>query len=158
MAHGLVRFRVGCRKVRRVLLGVVACLVSVTSAAAQGQDVKSVPRAASSRSASLARYVPRRELGLYFESQGLDAHVALWRGSAAYRLLNETKLGTLLEDLAKQGIHLAQQSTPRAKAAQVVSVDQTIEARGTTGISGRGLEPGHANPGRRLRFPQCRVA
>jgi prepilin-type processing-associated H-X9-DG protein len=115
MAHGSVWSRLSCRQVRRVLLGVVACLVSVTSTAVQGQDVKSPPRAESSTTASLARYVPRRDLGLYFESQGLDAHLAAWRGSAAYRLLNETKLGTLLEDLAKQGIDLAQQSSARAK-------------------------------------------
>ena len=115
MAHGSVWSRLSSRQVRQVLLGVVACFVSVTSTAAQGQDVKSAPPAASSRTASLARYVPRRDLGLYFESEGLDAHLVAWRGSAAYRLLNETKLGTLLEDLARQGIDLAQQSSPQSK-------------------------------------------
>jgi hypothetical protein len=63
----------------------------------------------------LARYIPRRELAFYLEFDGLDAHAAAWRASALYKLLNETKLGALLEDLAAQAIEVAERSTPADK-------------------------------------------
>ncbi len=64
---------------------------------------------------TLARYVPRQHLACYLEFDGLNAHAAAWRASAAYKLLNETKLGALLEDLGTQAIELLQQSTPLDK-------------------------------------------
>ena len=87
--------------------------------------------------------MPRRDLGLYLEFQGLDSQLAAWRGSAAYKILNETKLGMLLEDLAGQGIELAQQSVPREKQRQGVRADRFVQARGAAWIRRRGVEPGH---------------
>jgi hypothetical protein len=72
---------------------------------------------------ALAHYVPRDDLVLYLEFDGLDARSTAWRSSAAYKLLNETKLGALIEDLAAQGIDLSQQSVPaekRVKASDIV--------------------------------------
>jgi prepilin-type processing-associated H-X9-DG protein len=60
----------------------------------------------------LARYAPSDELFLLVEFQGLDADRASWERTAAYRLLNETQLGTLIEDLATQGITLGIESEP----------------------------------------------
>jgi prepilin-type processing-associated H-X9-DG protein len=65
--------------------------------------------------ASPSRYIPAQNLGIYLEFEGLDAHEAAWRKSAAFKVLNETSLGTLLEDIAGQVIEQAQQSTPPAK-------------------------------------------
>ena len=64
----------------------------------------------------LARHVPLRDLLLYLEFSGLDAHADAWRNSAACKLLNDTKLGALLEDLVLQGIELAQDTVPRENA------------------------------------------
>ena len=126
MAHASVGSRTGCRQIGRGILGVLPCLVLATlTTAARGQEVKSPPPAAGSSTASLARYVPRRDLGVYFEFQGLDTQLAVWRGSAAYKLLNETKLGALLEDLAGQGIELAQQSVAseqQLKASELIDL------------------------------------
>ena len=51
---------------------------------------------------SLARYVPKDNLVLYFEFAGLDTEGAAWNGSAFAKVLNETKTGVMLEDLAAQ--------------------------------------------------------
>src|SRR6185437_13363201 len=48
------------------------------------------------------RYVPRDGLVLYAESDGLNAHGEAWKKSAAYKMLNETPLGAMLEDLGTQ--------------------------------------------------------
>jgi hypothetical protein len=46
---------------------------------------------ASTSAQSLARYIPDRDLAIYWEFEGLDAHAPAWQGTAAYKLLNETK-------------------------------------------------------------------
>src|SRR5262245_16052332 len=56
---------------------------------------------------SLARLVPAKDLILYAEFDGFDEHAQAWRSSAAYKILNNTKFGALLEDLAAQGIEAA---------------------------------------------------
>jgi prepilin-type processing-associated H-X9-DG protein len=47
---------------------------------------------------SLARYFPRQDLVVYVEFDGVDAHRESWKKTAAYRLLNETTTGVLLEE------------------------------------------------------------
>ncbi len=62
---------------------------------------------------SLARYVPGHDrIAFYFEFDGLEAHRAAWEGSAAYKLLNQTKLGPLLEKLAIQALQDGQGPAP----------------------------------------------
>ncbi len=46
----------------------------------------------------LARYAPGENLVFYLEFAGLGEHEQGWRKTAAYRLLNETSVGRLLED------------------------------------------------------------
>ena len=74
------------------LIAALAPLASAQAPRAPGSDPTK----------SLARYVPAKHLGLYAEFDGLDAHAAAWRQSAAYKLLNDTSLGALLEDIATQ--------------------------------------------------------
>ncbi len=54
------------------------------------------------RPASLARFFPSQDLVAYVEFDGLDAHSEGWRKTAAYRLLNETTTGAMLEDVVAQ--------------------------------------------------------
>ena len=61
---------------------------------------------------SLARNIPRQGLAVYLEFKGLDAQPAAWKSSAAYKLLNKTKLGALLEDMVLQACDLRQKSRP----------------------------------------------
>jgi prepilin-type processing-associated H-X9-DG protein len=93
------------RRVGGLVLGVIFIVASAPGwvrAQARG-DAE-----AQARAAPLARYVPRQGLAGYLEFDGLDAHPAAWKGSAAYKLLNETKLGALLEDIVSQLITQAQ--------------------------------------------------
>ncbi len=78
--------------------------------------------------------MPKQDkLFFYLEFDGLDAHQAAWKNSAAYKLLNDTKLGALIEDLAGQGIELAQQSAPpdkRIKPAELIGLFKLAAKQG----------------------------
>jgi len=71
--------------------------------------------------------VPRQDLFGYLEFEGLEAHQKAWRGSASYKLLNDTKLGALLEDLAAQGIEMYQASAPAEKRVKPADVIETVK-------------------------------
>lgn len=90
-------------------LATIACLLALVFAR-PGVALGQAPR---DGGGSLARYVPRQDnLFCYLEFDGLDAHEAAWKNSSAYRLLNDTKLGPLLDDLAGQVLGLIPQSGP----------------------------------------------
>jgi len=61
-----------------------------------------VATAAGQSPSPLARYVPKDNLTLYVEYKGLDAQADAWRKTAAYKILNETTTGAMLEDLFVQ--------------------------------------------------------
>ncbi|MFO0889376.1 MAG: hypothetical protein U0790_09585 [Isosphaeraceae bacterium] len=104
------RFAGSRREPAHLVLALALTLAALgRSAEVCGQSPLAAP------AAPLARYVPRQDLAAYWELEGLGAHPAAWRGTAAYRSLNETSLGLLLEDVAAQMIDLAQQSTPPAR-------------------------------------------
>ena len=90
-----------------VLAMVVAIMMGGRSAVAQAPG--------SAQAAPLARYLPQQDLAVYLEFEGLDAHAAAWHKSAAYKLLNDTSLGALLEDIAGQVVEMAQASGPPDK-------------------------------------------
>ena len=94
-------------------LTLVLAVSAIGPGTARGQEI--APRAEAGPG-SLARYVPKQDnLFFYLEFDGLDAHQAAWRNSSAYKLLNDTKLGALIEDLATQGIGAIRQSAPPGK-------------------------------------------
>lgn len=74
--------------------------------------------------APLARYIPRDDLGVYAEFDGVDAHTDAWKKTAAYRMLNETPLGLMLEDVGTQFVDqtLAKFPDRRLTGAEVVSL------------------------------------
>ena len=57
-------------------------------------------------------YFPAEGLAILFEHQGLDAHPDAWKGTAAYKMLNETSLGAMLEDIATQVADRALRAVP----------------------------------------------
>ena len=119
----------GARRLRAIVpaLAIIATMAVAQPGIARGQ----APQAGQG---SLARYVPKQDkLFFYLEFDGLDAHQAAWKGSAAYKLLNDTKLGALLEDLAGQGIELAQQSARpdrRIKPAELIGLFKLAAKQG----------------------------
>ena len=65
---------------------------------------------------SPANLIPADNLLFHAEFDGLDAHAAAWRKTAAYRVLTETSTGAMLEDLFAQAI-------PRSPRLQVPAAD-----------------------------------
>jgi len=135
MGHVEVEFHVRFGKLGRRICGLVLgvmLVLATSSEPARGQGAR--PAAAADAAAlPLARCVPRQDLIFYLEFDGLDAHAGAWKNSAAYKLLNDTTLGALLEDLASQGVELAQQSVPpdkQIKGAEVVDLLKRIAREG----------------------------
>jgi hypothetical protein len=129
------RLPMNCGKLVRRSCGLVlgvSLVLAASSEPARGQGARAAaPADAAAR--PLARCVPRQDLVAYLEFDGLDAHDGAWKQSAAYKFLNSTKLGALLEDLAAQGVELAQQSTPpeqRIKGAEVVELLKRLAREG----------------------------
>lgn len=91
---------------------------------------------------SLARYVPAEGLSVYVENDGFGTHSEAWGKSAASKLLNETSLGVLLEDLATQGINAMMAGGPpaagRPSGAEVLNFVKQINKNGfAVGVFGR---------------------
>jgi hypothetical protein len=81
-----------------MVLGAPSALEAQTKgakASAKGQTppVSTVP---------LGRFVPRDNLVVYFEFAGTNSHADSWKKTAAYRMLNETSLGEMLEAVGSQ--------------------------------------------------------
>jgi prepilin-type processing-associated H-X9-DG protein len=108
--------------------------LSGRSAVGQTPGVSSAP--------PLARYLPHEDLVFFLEFEGLGAHAPAWQQSAANKLLNDTPLGALVEDVASQVIEMAQQSVPPDKqvpAAQYLGVLKHVAKSGfAVGVIGRG--------------------
>jgi prepilin-type processing-associated H-X9-DG protein len=123
-------------------LAVIAALVfTMVPAGLPAQQVTQRTGGGDGSRDSLARYVPRRGLVFYLEFDGVNAHAAGWHESAAYKLLVETKLGALLEDLGVQTLDLVQASLPperRAKGLDLVDVLKRVARGGfVAGLTGR---------------------
>jgi prepilin-type processing-associated H-X9-DG protein len=115
--------------------------VSIPFKAARAQDEKLKGPAARPSIPSVASYVPRRDLLLYLEFKGLDSQAEVWQKTAAYRLLSETKLGALLEEMAIQAIEVYQEVVPtkiRIKGVDAVDVLKRVARRGfAVAVSGK---------------------
>jgi prepilin-type processing-associated H-X9-DG protein len=135
MSHLAAWTRAGFRKLLRLFCLVVGpILISTTLPVLSWAQQERPPAAAEHIAAApLARCVPRQDLWLYLEFDGLDAHPDSWQKSAAFKLLNETKLGVLLEDLSLQAIELLQESVPaekRINGADTVKLVKQIAREG----------------------------
>ena len=100
--------------VRRTLgMGALAALLlALVSTTTQAQVAKQ--GAAASKSRSLVRYVPGDGLVVLLDHEGVGSQPAAWKGTAAYKMLNETALGAMLEDIAVQVADRGLQAVPGA--------------------------------------------
>ncbi|MDG3004461.1 DUF1559 domain-containing protein [Paludisphaera mucosa] len=105
------------RRRMKIAAGLALGLVAIGSAAAEE------PAAATRTSA--ARCVPAEKLIAFFEFDGLKAHEAAWKKTAAWKALHETKLGELLEDLAEQGFDAIAENQPRFAGVRA-AVEQAL--------------------------------
>jgi hypothetical protein len=91
------------RAVRPWLGGLALAYLALTpTASAQTTTAKKDAPPPSLDTRPLARYAPGERLYFYAEILGLDTHAEAWKKTAAYKMLNETTLGAMLEDLAAQ--------------------------------------------------------
>jgi prepilin-type processing-associated H-X9-DG protein len=126
----LTRSRTGSavrRRTRGWLLGIVLSMAG-PGVTAFGQEARPADGGG-----GLARYVPQQDLFFLLEYDGLDAYPDAWHATAAYKLLTETKLGAMLQDLARQGLEMALESAehaPPLKAAEIVEVVKQGARRG----------------------------
>jgi len=63
----------------------------------------------------LSRFVPKENLILFIEFAGVDAHPETWKNTAACKMLNETPLGAMLEEVASQLLDKALTFLPNHK-------------------------------------------
>ena len=104
------------------LISVMAVLIPFVIARAQDATSKGPDGLESAP--SMASHVPRKDLLLYFEFKGLDAQAQRWQKTAAYRLLSDTKLGVLLEDIAIQAVEIYQETAQNI--ARIKGVDAVL--------------------------------
>jgi len=78
----------------------------------------------------LARYVPKDELVFFFEFDGVDAHADAWRRTAAYKILNDTTAGAMLEDLLGQLATKIPQLAGKVSAPEAVAVVKHLARSG----------------------------
>ncbi len=74
---------------------------------------------------SPARFIPRDNVIFYLEYRGLDSQAESWKKTAAYKILNETPAGSMLEDVATQLLEKQAAKAggnPRQRAEQVVAL------------------------------------
>ena len=69
-----------------------------------------------------ARLLPARGLVAYLEYDGLDAHAAAWKATAASAIVNDTKAGVMIAELAKQLLDRLLKEVPDAQE-KFTSVD-----------------------------------
>ena len=83
---------------------ILAGLIAPEQVRAQTEPSKSVTATDSAPVATvpLGRYIAKDNLVVYVEFAGLDAHGESWRKTAAYKMLNETPLGVMLEEVSGQ--------------------------------------------------------
>ena len=59
--------------------------------------------------------MPRDNLIFYVDFDGLDSHAEAWQKTAAYKMLNQTPLGVMLEEVAAQLLDRALEDVPNRK-------------------------------------------
>ncbi len=90
----------------------------------------------------LARYVPKDGLMLYVECDGVDAHADAWRKTAAYKILNETPTGAMLEDLLGQLATKLPQLAGKVSGPEAVAVVKHLARSGFVMALGGDAGPG----------------
>ena len=135
--------RIGQNPWPRACAAGIGPILAVSILLSTGRAQEQSPKEAAARkpSPSLASYVPREDLLLYLEFKGLEAQAEAWQKTAASRLLSETKLGALLEDMAIQAIEVYQETVPskvRFKGVDAVDVLKRIARHGfAIAVSGK---------------------
>ena len=76
--------------------------------------------------------MPRDNLIFYVDFDGLDAHVEAWQKTAAYKMLNQTPLGVMLEEVASQLLDKGLESVTNRKlsGAETITLVKLMARKG----------------------------
>ncbi|MHC5542326.1 hypothetical protein ACYOEI_29230, partial [Singulisphaera rosea] len=110
---------VGSAKLRRLVSFVVLLLSLGWTSLSTAQTPKAKP--VTQPSSSLTQLIPAEKLAVYLEFQGFAARDQAWRRSALYKILNQTTLGELFEDLATQAFQAISRVGDEARPAIKIS-------------------------------------
>src|SRR5436309_2474998 len=100
------------------MAGLALALLAVAPSLAQGPAAKKAAAAPAGPDTSpIGRYAPAEGLVLYLDCEGLEAKGDAWKGTATYKILNETPTGAMLEEILTQLIDRAIRSAPAATPA-----------------------------------------
>ena len=104
------------------LTAITLAMLSATAGAQATKKAAAAPTPLDPR--PLSRFVPRDNLTLLVEFQGLDLQADAWTKTAAYKMLNETPLGEMLESMTAQLADraMANVATKRMSGADLVTV------------------------------------
>lgn len=95
------------------LAAMALAMVSTTARAQATKKAAAAPTPLDPR--PLSRFVPRDNLGVLIEFQGLDLQADSWTKTAAYKMLTETPLGEMLEAMTAQLAERAMASSANKK-------------------------------------------
>ncbi|SIO65600.1 hypothetical protein SAMN05444166_7755 [Singulisphaera sp. GP187] len=126
------QFPIGLRLLRW-LCGVLTLFAGLsTTLVAQTGSAKKAAAAPPPDTSPLARYAPRDNLAVYAEFAGLDSHQEAWQKTAAYKMLNETTLGAMLEDVSAQIAERVLSSRPdrRVTGIELVKLAENLVQSG----------------------------
>ena len=88
--------------------------------------------AANAPGRSPARLLPKKGLVAYLEYDGLDAHAAAWKASAAGEIFNDTPAGSMLAELARQLLNrvLKEEPSMKVNAADLLGLPDDLVRQG----------------------------
>ena len=111
---------------RRFALGTALVVVGWVLIAAVGTASAAEPVA------SPSRLLPKKGLVAYLEYDGLDAHAAAWKASAAGEIFNDTPAGSMLAELARQLLVRVLKEEPGVKvnAADLLGLPDDLVRQG----------------------------
>ncbi len=103
-----------------------------TTPGATAAETSSAAQPAASSITPLPRFVAQDKLIFYLDFDGLDAHAEAWQKTAAYKMLNQTPLGVMLEEVAAQLLDRGLDSLPNRKlsGAEIVTLIKHMARKG----------------------------
>ncbi len=112
------------RALRLVVLGAGLGVVLATPASAVQTQAKVKQAESPPSTTPLSKFVPKDNLIVYIEFGGTEANADAWKKTAAYRMLNETPLGEMLEAVGGQLLDKALAFVPsiRLSGADLVAL------------------------------------
>ncbi len=91
--------------------------LAATAAAQEPATGSTAAQSSASGTLPVSRFVPRDNLAFYVGFDGIEDHAAAWEKTAACRMLNQTPLGVMLEEVVAQLLEKPLEKLPNRKVS-----------------------------------------